>query len=184
LIPGGFEVTVPVPVPAGTTLRVGRFVKFAVTVLSESMLTVHVVAVPLHAPDQPAKNPRTVFAVRVTAVFGSKKLVQVGLQLIPAGAEVTKPVPSPVTETVSSGLNTKFALTDLAASMVTTQVGDVPLHAPDQFEKSENALGVAVSVTTVPALYPSSQSAGQDIPDGLDVTVPLPTPAETDTDRG
>jgi len=66
--------------------------------------------------------------------------------------------------------------------MVTMQVGDVPPHAPDQFEKSENASGVAVSVTTVPALYPPSQSAGQDIPDGLDVTVPLATPADTDTD--
>jgi hypothetical protein len=32
----------------------------------------------------------------------------------------------------------------------TTQVGDVPVQAPDQLRKREPALGVAVSVTVVP----------------------------------
>ena len=43
----------------------------------------------------------------------------------------------------------KFAVTDLAASIVTLQGFTEPLQAPDQPENKEIAVGVAVSVTTV-----------------------------------
>jgi hypothetical protein len=52
--------------------------------------------------------------------------------------------------------------------MVTVQVGDVPVTPPDQLAKVELASGVAVRVTTVPAV--------KDVPDGLVVTVPVPAP--------
>jgi hypothetical protein len=42
----------------------------------------------------------------------------------------------------------KFAVTDLAPSIVTLQPPD-PAHAPDQPEKTEPAEGTAASVTTV-----------------------------------
>jgi hypothetical protein len=53
--------------------------------------------------------------------------------------------------------------------MVTVQVEEVPEYPPDQPAKVEFASGVAVSVTTVPAL--------KVVPVGLLVTVPEPVPA-------
>jgi len=43
--------------------------------------------------------------------------------------------------------------------------------------KFEPAAGVAVSVTAVPLVKFSLQSAPQAIPAGLEVTVPVPVPA-------
>jgi hypothetical protein len=53
--------------------------------------------------------------------------------------------------------------------MVMVHVGDVPVAPPDHPPKVEFAFGVAVRVTTVPAL--------KVVPEGLFVTVPLPVPA-------
>ena len=53
--------------------------------------------------------------------------------------------------------------------MVTVEVNEVPVHPPDQPAKVEFASGVAVSVTTVPAL--------KVVPVGVLVTVPEPVPA-------
>jgi hypothetical protein len=47
-------------------------------------------------------------------------------------------------------LTLKVAVADLSASMVSWQVGVVPLQAPDQLPKAEPVVGVAVSVTDVP----------------------------------
>lgn len=71
---------------------------------------------------------------------------------MPAGIEVTVPVPAPVLDTDSvCWCSAKEAVTDRAASMVTTQL-PVPLHpAPDHPEKSESAAGVADRVTTSPS---------------------------------
>lgn len=68
----------------------------------------------------------------------------------------------------------KLAVTFLAADMVTVQVGEVPEQSPDQFAKVELAAGEAVRVTLVPEVYGAEQVAPQSIPEGLELTVPLP----------
>jgi hypothetical protein len=60
------------------------------------------------------------------------------------------------------------APTDWFEVIVTAQVEDVPLHAPDHPAKIEPELGVAVRVTLVPDAYAAA--------DGLRVTVPDPVP--------
>jgi hypothetical protein len=58
--------------------------------------------VPEQSPDQPANSERAdAAAVSVTAVPCSKAWVQVEPQLIPAGLEVTVPVPLPAVVSVS-----------------------------------------------------------------------------------
>jgi hypothetical protein len=96
---------------------------------------------------------------------------------MPAGFEVTVPLPVPEVATVNTGFSVKVAVTDVAASIVTLQVTDEPLHAPVHPEKTEAADGAAVNVTTVLTLYASEQSAPQAIPAGLELTVPRPLPA-------
>jgi hypothetical protein len=66
-------------------------------------------------------------------------------------------------------LGVKEAVTVVLALIVKEQVGDVPVHPPDQPEKVELVSGVAVSDTTVPGLKVA--------PVGLEVIVPLPVPA-------
>jgi len=70
VIPAGELVTVPVPLPAGVTLRAyWTAAKVAVTDCAWLIATVQVVAVPVHAPDQPVKvEPAAGAAVRVTDV--------------------------------------------------------------------------------------------------------------------
>src|SRR5512146_2185639 len=62
----------------------------------------------------------------------------------------------------------KAAVTDLAAFMVTEQLGEVPVHAPDHPAKFELEPAAAVRVTTVPA--------AKVVPAGFAVTVPVPAP--------
>ena len=62
----------------------------------------------------------------------------------------------------------KEAVTLSLELMVIVHVSEVPEHAPDQREKTEPELGIAVRVTTVPF--------GKLDPDGLSVTVPVPEP--------
>jgi hypothetical protein len=68
------------------------------------------------------------------------------------------------------------AVTDWAALIVTEQV-PVPVHAPLQPVKVEPVAGVAVSVTAVPLAKLAAQVAGQLMPAGTLVTVPVPVPA-------
>jgi hypothetical protein len=69
------------------------------------------------------------------------------------------------------------AVTAAAALSVTTQL-PVPLQPPPLHPvKAEPALGVAVSVTTVPLTKSAAHVAPQLIPAGLLVTVPVPAPA-------
>jgi len=98
-------------------------------------------------------------------------------QLIPAGLEVTVPLPVPplLTERVKPCWS-KLAVTMVAALMVTTHE-PVPEHpAPLQPVKVDPPAAAAVRVTTVPPLYEAEQVAPQLIPAGLEVTVPLPVP--------
>jgi hypothetical protein len=76
--------------------------KLAVTVTSEFIVTVHP-PVPLHPPpDQPVKKPPALgVATRLTASPALKLALQVVPQSMPAGLEVTVPVPVPDFVTVS-----------------------------------------------------------------------------------
>lgn len=67
----------------------------------------------------------------------------------------------------------------VAAAFIVTTHAPVPLHAPDQPVNDDEASAAAVSVTAVPKLYGSEQSAPQVMPAGVDVTLPLPVPART-----
>ena len=73
---------------------------------------------------------------------------------------------------VGTGMRVKVAVTDLAEDMVATQVPVVLVHAPDQPEKVESALGVAVRDMTVPDVTDMEQVVPQLRP--LPVMVPLP----------
>src|SRR5436190_736268 len=180
VIPAGALVTVPLPVPAGVTVRVEVCtVKVAVTVVPAESVTTHVPAPEQPPPLQPVKvEPAAGVAVSVTAVPLAKLAVQVAPQLIPTGALVTVPLPVPALLTVSAKVGrAKVAVTVVAALRVTVQV-PVPEHPPPlQPVKVEPAAGVAVSVTAVPLAKLTEQVAPQLIPTGELVTVPLPVPA-------
>jgi hypothetical protein len=76
------------------------FTKLAVIDLAASLVIVHVAVVPLHAPDQPAKDDRASgVAVSVTDVSMGKFAKHVLPQLIPVGDDVTSPPPAPVLAT-------------------------------------------------------------------------------------
>src|SRR4051812_23740357 len=94
---------------------------------------------------------------------------------MPAGDEVTVPVPLPLCPTVSvKVLMSKVAVTLFAASIVTVHA-PVPLHAPPQPMNVESIAAAAVSVTIVPKLNGSVQSVPQLMP--VPETVPEPVPA-------
>jgi len=80
---------------------------------------------PLHPlPAHPAKSEfAPAVSVKVTWVPVRKAALQVGAQLIPAGALVTVPVPVPLKRTLSTGdvLTLKVAVTELLAFKVTLQ---------------------------------------------------------------
>ena len=98
LIPEGLLVTVPDPVPATATVRVGPLavVKFAVSDwLLFSVMTQG--AVPVQAPLQPMKvEPDSAVAVKVILLPAGKLAEQVVPQLMPAGVLIIVPEPSPV----------------------------------------------------------------------------------------
>jgi hypothetical protein len=116
-------------------------------------------------------------AVSVTTVPKKMLSVQSAPQLIPAGADVTVPLPVPVLATVSRyWLRLKIALTVVAAVIVVTHVPvpeqPPPLH-PTKLDPTE---GRAVRVTTVPESKDAAQMAPQLIPVGAESTIPEPDP--------
>jgi hypothetical protein len=158
-------------------VKVTGAVKVAVTLLAASVVTTQL-PVPVQAPDQPVKVELPVgAAVNVTVDPMLNEKEQVAPQLIPAGSEVTVPVPVPsLTTKRAKVLRVKPALTDLAASIVTTQV-PVPVQPPpDQPVKFASAEGEAVKVTIAPLSKENRQVAPQAIPAGEELTVPLPDP--------
>lgn len=97
-------------------------------------------------------------------------------QLIPAGLLVTTPVPVPAFATERLKVcKSKIAVTDFAASIVTTHV-PAPVQAPLQPVKMEPAEAVAAKVTEAPALKRGGAGCPQLIPVGEEVTVPAPVP--------
>src|SRR5438067_1517807 len=121
-MPTGALVTVPLPVPAGVTVRVKVCsVKVAVTVVPAETVTTHVPVPEQPPPLQPLKvEPAAGVAVSVTAVPLAKLAEQVTPQLMPTGALVTVPLPVPALLTVSAKLGRlKAAVTDVAAETVT-----------------------------------------------------------------
>ena len=68
------------------------------------------------------------------------------------------------------GFTLKVAVIDCAASTVTAQVEERPVHAPDHPAKIKPLAGAAVRITSVSVTYVSKQSEPQLIP--LPVTVP------------
>ena len=157
LIPLGFEVTVPVPVPMRVTLsaKVVAVLNVAVTERAWVIDTVQVL-VPEHAPPQPEKMaPLPVAAVSVTDVPLAKLALQVLPQLMPAGADVTVPRPAPSFPTLSAKFVVELlneAVTERAADIDTVHDVAVPLHAPLQPPNVDPLAAEALSVTEVPLL--------------------------------
>jgi hypothetical protein len=152
--------------------------KVAVTDFAALMVTEQVVPETELQPVQPPKvDPLAAAAVSVTVVplaYGSE---QSAPQLIPAGVDVTVPLPAPGLLTVSVNVDRlNAAVTARAAFMATVQVVPDTESQPLQLPKTDPPAATAVSVTLVPLVYGSEQSAPQLIPAGLDVTVPLPAP--------
>src|SRR5437588_628521 len=135
------------------------------------------VEVPLQLPPvQPVKvEPASAVAVSVTDVPLAKPAAQVAPQLMPEGEEETVPVPVPVLETVSvtEGAVLKVAVAASDADTVRLQ-DEVPVQAPLQPAKMEPASAVAVSVTEAPLAKLPEQAVPQLIPEGEEVTVPVP----------
>jgi hypothetical protein len=151
-------------------------VNVAVTDLAALIVTTQL-PVPLHAPLQPVKvEVPSGAAVNVTSVPASKSALQVAPQSIPRGEELTDPPPVPVFVTLRAcGIFVKAADTDLAPSIVTTQL-PVPLHAPFQPVNVDVPSGDVVKVTSVPVSKSALQVAPQSIPTGDDETDPPPVP--------
>src|SRR5262245_56007726 len=105
------------------------------------MVTVQV-PVPVHAPLQPVKvEPAAGIAVNVTLPPGNPTRQAVG-QLMPAGFDVTVPLPVPASVTVSVTGGTEpmnVAVTARAWFIRTVQVSAVPVHAPLHPRKREPA---------------------------------------------
>jgi len=103
-------------------------------------------------PVQPVRiDPDAAAAVKVTEdplTYGSEQSVP---QLMPAGFDVTVPVPLPARLTVTGNvIRSKRALTAASADIVTEHV-PVPVQpAPVHPANVEVFAGVAVSVTAVP----------------------------------
>jgi hypothetical protein len=137
------------------------------------VVTVQLLAMPLHAPPQPAKpQVGAGLAFRVTWAPVEKLALQVDPQSIPAGELVTVPPGLPMTETDSGGESVKVADTFCVEFMSSVQVLALPLHAPPQPWKIQPLAGVSVKVTSVPASKAALQVVGQLTPLGELVTVP------------
>src|SRR3989344_4242534 len=94
---------------------------------------------------------------------------------MPAGELVTVPPPVPVLVTPNVYvLRSNMAVHVLSASIVTTP--SEQSASPPQPANVEFTSGAAISVTDVPELYNSVQSAPQSMPEGELVIFSLPPP--------
>ncbi len=171
-------MTVPAPLPRSLTDSVGSLwmrLKVAVTFWLAFKVTTQVELVLQLPPDHPVKEePLAAVAVSVTEVPGAKLALQACPQLMPEGALVT--VPLPLTATVSTGEELKFAVTEVFCVTVMVQA-PAPLQAPAQPAKKEFAPAEALRVTCVPLGKLALQVLPQLMPAGVLLMVPPPTPA-------
>ena len=133
-------------------------------------------------PDQLENDdPPAAAAVRTTVCPAVKFAPQVTPQLMPAGDDVTVPVPTPALLTVMGNAN--CAVTFCAAVIVTTHAPAPEQPPPLQLKNDAPGWGVAVKVTPIPFAYDALQVGLQLIPAGDELTVP-PVPPATVTDNG
>jgi hypothetical protein len=175
--PVGLALTPPVPVPAYPTVRVnvwGVRLNVAVTDRFEFIVTVQL-PVPEQAPDHPV-NVEPVFGVATSVT--TVPLVYVG----PDGLALTAPLPVPAYATVRINcwdVELNVAVTERFEFIVTVQL-PVPEQAPDHPVNVEPVLGVATSVTTVPAAKLRQLAPQLRLEeDELALIVPLPVPDVT-----
>jgi len=157
----------------------------AVTPRAAVMLTVHLGAVPLHAPPQP-ENVAPLVGVAVSVIVVPELNVALhALPPLPQLIEAPVTRPGPETDTFNGNVlepepPLNVAITVFDASKVTVQVVAVPVQAPLQPVNVAPAPGVAVSVALDPAVRFALVQVVAPFPQliPLPVTVPLPT---TDT---
>jgi hypothetical protein len=152
-------------------------VKFAVTVWSAFIVTVHE-PVPLQPPPlQPVNvEPPVGAAVRATVLPLGKSAAQVDPQEMPLGLLVTVPVPVPDLLTVNCCvLGMAVNVADTLALPVRVQA-PLPEQSPPQLTNDEPAAAAAFKATEVPASNWFEQVPPQLMPAGVEVTVPLPVP--------
>ena len=189
LMPAGVELTVPLPRPVLVTVMTRVSIPNAAPTLCGlfgMLAIVHVGLVPnaAQAPLHPVKiEPVGTAAVSVTLEATLKVPWQVAPQLMPAGVEVTVPVPAPDFETVivlvSCVKDAVTACAPPAGGMLMTQVVAVPVQAPLQPAKLEPAAGVSWSVTEELLAKLPLHALPQLMLPGLpavETTVPLPVP--------
>lgn len=98
---------------------------------------------------------------------------------MPAGVDVIEPAPVPagITVRLTSGISVKVAVQFEFAANTICIVEAVPVQLPDQPAKVDPALATTDSVTVVLAAMLAEQTLPQDIPAGVELTVPAPVPA-------
>src|SRR5262249_6787408 len=113
----------------------------------------------------------------VTIAPPEKLAVHVAPQLIPAGTELTLPMPVSVTLTLYMPMS-NCALTFAAAATVIVQTGIAMkvAQSPPQVVKVLPIAGTAVSCTICPSPNCAVQVAPQSMPLGTELTVPEPMP--------
>jgi hypothetical protein len=125
-----------------------------VTDLAALILTVQVLPDTASHPVHPVNAERRFGdAVSVTTVVLEKDAAHVDPQLIPAGLEVTVPLPRPVLLTLRvKNCRLNVAVTVLAPLMVTVHAAPDTASQPVQPANSEPLAAAAVKVTVVPLL--------------------------------
>src|SRR3989344_8252558 len=152
-------------------------VNIAVHVLSASIVTTpsEQSASPLQPVNTESAAGDAVKVRTVPRVNSTYPPIQSVPQIIPKGEIVTVPLPVPVLVSPNVYvLRSNMAVHVLSASIVTTP--SEQSASPPQPANVEFASGAAISVTDVPELYNSVQSAPQSMPEGELVICPLPAP--------
>jgi len=147
-MPAGLDVTVPLPVPALLIVRVAGGIKLKVAVQLRSAVIVTLPSEQSASPAQPLKRePCAGVAVSVTTCAKPNGAPQTTPQLMPAGLEVTFPLPVPVRVIVrvEGGIKLKVAVQPRSEDIV--MLPSEQSASPVQPAKAEPAAGVAVSVT-------------------------------------